>query len=348
MVFAQENAVATQMSRTLILGLSATQTPTVNSGRLQGLSCECSKHISSVYFCPSLLTAFQALTWQCICGSMWSRPTGATAIQNFSSAASLGHGCPIAPCLRARGSQGWDGSPSLQFPPYSGPVCGQGFMILWKTALHFFPAVPVSAAVVHTSGCILQCHTCSSWLELFISTPGPLRLGSHGGGAWRLGFISSPGDCLWCCERLKAGGAGDNRGQDGWMASLTQWTRVWASSRRWWKRQSMGSQRVGHDWVAEQEEVMLICCQGREPPLCRKQGRTWPLGGLGQGQLSEPFSPHCQPQVPGGFCPFAQTDVYSWMGLAMAQWFDWKSDFGFKFTLKHFNVFIVISNTTLA
>lgn len=130
MVFAQENTVATQMARTLILGLSATQTLTVNSGRLQGLSCECSKHISSVYFCPSRLTAFQALTWQCICGSMWSRPTGTTAIQNFSSAASLGRGCPIAPCLRARGSQGWDGSPSLQFPPYSDPVCGQSFMIL--------------------------------------------------------------------------------------------------------------------------------------------------------------------------------------------------------------------------
>lgn len=31
----------------------------------------------------------------------------------------------------------------------------------------------------------------------------------------------------------------------------------------------------------------------------------------------------------------------------MAQWFDWKSDFGFKFTLRHFNVLIVISNTML-
>ena len=30
----------------------------------------------------------------------------------------------------------------------------------------------------------------------------------------------------WCGERLRAGGEGDNRGWDGWMASLTQWT--WA------------------------------------------------------------------------------------------------------------------------
>ena len=39
----------------------------------------------------------------------------------------------------------------------------------------------------------------------------------------------------WCWERLKAGGEGDDRGWDGWMASLTERTRVWASSRRWWR-----------------------------------------------------------------------------------------------------------------
>ena len=39
----------------------------------------------------------------------------------------------------------------------------------------------------------------------------------------------------WSWERLKAGGDGDNRGWDGWMASTTRQTRVWASSRsRWW------------------------------------------------------------------------------------------------------------------
>ena len=38
----------------------------------------------------------------------------------------------------------------------------------------------------------------------------------------------------WYWERLKAGGGEDNRGWDGWMASLNQWTWVWASSRSWW------------------------------------------------------------------------------------------------------------------
>ena len=37
----------------------------------------------------------------------------------------------------------------------------------------------------------------------------------------------------WCWERLKAGGEGDNRGRDGWMASLTPSTWVWASSGNW-------------------------------------------------------------------------------------------------------------------
>ena len=38
----------------------------------------------------------------------------------------------------------------------------------------------------------------------------------------------------WCWERLKAGGEGDNRGWDGWMASPTQWMWVWASCGSWW------------------------------------------------------------------------------------------------------------------
>ena len=38
----------------------------------------------------------------------------------------------------------------------------------------------------------------------------------------------------WCWGRLKAGGEGDNRGWDGWMASPTWWTWVWASFGSWW------------------------------------------------------------------------------------------------------------------
>ena len=61
----------------------------------------------------------------------------------------------------------------------------------------------------------------------------------------------------WCWEDLKEGGEGDDRGWDGWMASPTQWIWVWVNSGSWWwtgrpgSLLSMGSQRVGHDWVTE-------------------------------------------------------------------------------------------------
>ena len=61
----------------------------------------------------------------------------------------------------------------------------------------------------------------------------------------------------WCWERMKSGGEGDNRGWNGWMASLTQWTWVWEGSGSWWWTgkpgvlQSMGSQRIGYDWANE-------------------------------------------------------------------------------------------------
>ena len=61
----------------------------------------------------------------------------------------------------------------------------------------------------------------------------------------------------WCWEKLKAGGEGDDRGWDSWMASLTLWTWVWINSGSWWWTgrpgvvQSVGSQRVRHDWVTE-------------------------------------------------------------------------------------------------
>ena len=48
----------------------------------------------------------------------------------------------------------------------------------------------------------------------------------------------------WCWERLKAGGKGDDKGCDGWMASPTRWTWVWASSRSWWWTGKLGSAAV--------------------------------------------------------------------------------------------------------
>ena len=61
----------------------------------------------------------------------------------------------------------------------------------------------------------------------------------------------------WCWEGLGAGGEGDDRGWDDWMASPTRCTWVWVDSGSWWWTerpgvpQFMGSQTVGHDGVTE-------------------------------------------------------------------------------------------------
>ena len=76
----------------------------------------------------------------------------------------------------------------------------------------------------------------------------------------------------WCWEGLGAGGEGDDRGWDGWMASPTWWTCVWVNSRSWWWTgrpgvlQFMGSQRIGHDWATELTDwrkLLRDICQTR-------------------------------------------------------------------------------------
>ena len=64
----------------------------------------------------------------------------------------------------------------------------------------------------------------------------------------------------WCWERLRARGEEGNRGWNGSMASLTQWTWVWANCGQSWRTekpgvlQSMELQRVGHNLVTEQQQ----------------------------------------------------------------------------------------------
>ena len=79
----------------------------------------------------------------------------------------------------------------------------------------------------------------------------------------------------WLPSSIKTtyrGGVGSDRGWDGWMVqwTLTQWTWVWANSRRWWRTgktgmlQSMGLQRVGNDWVIEGQQKERV--RGRLKP----------------------------------------------------------------------------------
>ena len=69
---------------------------------------------------------------------------------------------------------------------------------------------------------------------------------------------------LWSWEGLGAGGERDDRGWDGWMASLTWWTWVWVNSGSWWWTGRpgvllfIGSQRVRHNWATEMNWTELI------------------------------------------------------------------------------------------
>ena len=96
----------------------------------------------------------------------------------------------------------------------------------------------------------------------------------------------------WCWERLRAG-EGGNRGWDGWMASLTQWTWAWANSRRQWGTgkpgvlQSLGSQRVGHDLETEQQQQRWPLLSGAAVEAGshvvgedRDGGRGWRCGAV--------------------------------------------------------------------
>ena len=76
----------------------------------------------------------------------------------------------------------------------------------------------------------------------------------------------------WCWERLRAGEEGEDRGWDGWMASLTQWTWVCIDSGSWWWTVRPGvlwlmrSQRVGHDWATELHwTAYKLCDLGQVP-----------------------------------------------------------------------------------
>ena len=105
----------------------------------------------------------------------------------------------------------------------------------------------------------------SQWCYLtitFSAAPSPSALSLSQTSDWEI--LWPPEAKIWLIgkdpdvwERLKGGGEGDDRGWDGWMASLTLCTWVWIiSGSRWWTGKpgvlwSVGSQRVGHDWETE-------------------------------------------------------------------------------------------------
>ena len=101
-----------------------------------------------------------------------------------------------------------------------------------------------------------------------------LKLQYFGHLMWRTDSLERP----WCWEWLKAGGEGDDRGWDGWMASLTQWTWVWANSGSWWWT---GRHGCCCPWCCKESDTTewlnwteLMRC-GWLFPSCRWENQGW-------------------------------------------------------------------------
>ena len=103
----------------------------------------------------------------------------------------------------------------------------------------------------------------------------------------------------WCWERLKAGGEGDDRGWDVWMASLTRWTWVSVNSGSWWwtgrpgMLRFMWSQRVGHNWATD-----LIWTVARQASLSMGFSRQEYWSGLPFPSPGDLPNPGVKPRSP--------------------------------------------------
>ena len=101
----------------------------------------------------------------------------------------------------------------------------------------------------------------------------------------------------WCWERLRVGEEGGDRGWDGWMASPTHWTWVWANSRRQWKTgkpmQPMGSQRVGHNLANEQHSWNEKVVEMNNSFVDVDDERGGRLGEWGLGTKQQPEGALC-------------------------------------------------------
>ena len=102
--------------------------------------------------------------------------------------------------------------------------------------------------------------------------------------AWRAavhGVAKSPWTALLCPRKrvwyFVAGGEGDNRGWDGWMASPSRWTVVWVNSGSWWWTGRPAVQWVAKSWtrLSHWSELRLVT-------------RRWSLRNLIMAWMAQP------------------------------------------------------------
>ena len=100
--------------------------------------------------------------------------------------------------------------------------------------------------------------------------------------------------------RLKAGGEGENRGWDGWMVSLIQWTWTWANSEKWWGTgkhgvlQSIDLQELDMTWwlnnnyrSLHEKDRKMWHVETQRGGLCEDRGRDWTHAAPNQGTVRD-------------------------------------------------------------
>ena len=153
--------------------------------------------------------------------------------------------------------------------------------ITLQTKIHLAKAMVFPIVVYGCESCTIKKAECQRtdafklWLQKTLESPLDCKeiqpVDPKGKQSWKfIGMadveapILRPPDANWLIGKDPDAGKdwrqeekGMTRGWDGWMASPSQCTWVWANSGSWWwigkpgGLQSMGLQRVGHKWVTE-------------------------------------------------------------------------------------------------
>jgi len=141
---------------------------------------------------------------------LWASPASVPALATAPGFSRVIH----TPCGSSR--TGWEWSAVVVWPmPIQSTVVHLLCYSDWIKDRHVTQVSLIRANPMTYSGVTRKKHSFFSWIWNFKE---------------ELTHLKRP----WCWERLMAGGEGDDRGLDGWMASPTRWTLVWVNSRSWW------------------------------------------------------------------------------------------------------------------
>ena len=128
----------------------------------------------------------------------------------------------------------------------------------------------------------------------------------------------------WCWERLRAGGEGDDRRWDGWMASPTQWTWVWVNSGSWWwtGRPGAAVHGVAKNWTRLSDWTEMMSLLASQFPIWPKISFQ-PFTSLGDKFCAQSCPSLCDPMdysPPGSSVHgISQARILEWVAISFSE-----------------------------